>query len=191
MSKNNQTSSAKTIAYCALLAAMSIVLARVVGIPIMMDVRLSLEAIPIMLAGFFFGPLAGGLVGFVADFIGSMMSFGFTWFLCFPPIMIGVATGLFRRYLAGKKSLGRWLLVQVPMFAFAYVFWQGFTLTCAYGGDGAFWENYLARIGMRSIQFSITVLVDVILIQLLLQTKIFRQMGLTAPKKREEEGFQS
>mgnify|MGYP000077278605 FL=1 len=53
---------------CALLTAVSVVLARFL-IPTPNEVtRFSLEAVPIFLAGMLFGPLPGALTGFAADF---------------------------------------------------------------------------------------------------------------------------
>jgi len=176
---NQKRMTTKVVVYCALFATMSIVLARLLGIPIMADTRISLEAIPIMLAGVFFGPLAGALVGFVADFLGSLMSFGFTPMLCLPPIMVGFGIGLFRKYLLQKQSLLRWYAVSVPLFAVAYVLWQSFALTHVFGGTGAFWENYVMRLGLRSLQFSVTVIVDVLIIHLLFKAKVFRNLELT------------
>ena len=56
----------RTLVVSAVLAAISVVLARLI-IP-MPDVstRFSLEAVPIFLAGMFFGPIPGALVGFSA-----------------------------------------------------------------------------------------------------------------------------
>ena len=60
----------KTIAYCALLAAVSIIMARLLSYAQPGGVRWSLDKFPLFLAGMLFGPLAGGLTGFVADFTG-------------------------------------------------------------------------------------------------------------------------
>ncbi len=59
---------------CALLTALSVVLARLLTIIPSEVSRFSLEAVPILLAGLLFGPLPGAAVGFAADFIG----------VCFP-----------------------------------------------------------------------------------------------------------
>ena len=61
----------RTLVVSAVLAAISVVLARLI-IP-MPDVstRFSLEAVPIFLAGMFFGPIPGALVGFSEDHVSS------------------------------------------------------------------------------------------------------------------------
>ena len=70
---------------CALLTAVSVVLARFL-IPTPNEVtRFSLEAVPIFLAGMLFGPLPGALTGFAADFIGCLFSpYGYNPIFCVP-----------------------------------------------------------------------------------------------------------
>ena len=95
----------KTLAYCALLAALSVVLARFLIPMPNVTTRFSIEAVPIFLAGMLFGPMAGGLVGFSADLVGCLFSgYGYNPLFCLPPILYGVFGGVFRRYLAQKFS---------------------------------------------------------------------------------------
>ena len=73
----------RTLVVSAVLAAISVVLARLI-IP-MPDVstRFSLEAVPIFLAGMFFGPIPGALVGFSADLVGCLFSgYGYNPLFC-------------------------------------------------------------------------------------------------------------
>lgn len=170
--------SIRTIAYCALLTAMSIVLARVLGLPISNDVRISFEAIPIILSGLLFGPVAGGLVGFCADLLGSLMTFGFTPMLCLPPILVGVCFGFVGKWLRRKMTLPRLLVSLLVIFFGAYVFWQSFALTYVFGGEKTFWQNYLVRVGMRSIQFFLTAIADGLIVHLLFNRNIFCRLGL-------------
>ena len=95
----------RTLAVCALLAAVSVVLARLV-IPMPNETtRFSLEAIPIFIAGMLFGPLPGALVGFVADFVGCLFSgYGYNPLFCVPPILYGLSAGLFRPLLLKKTT---------------------------------------------------------------------------------------
>ena len=79
---NKQTTipvmSTRNLAYCALLAALSVVLARLIIPMPNATTRFSIEAVPIVLAGILFGPMPGALVGFCADFVGTLFSgFGF------------------------------------------------------------------------------------------------------------------
>lgn len=56
----------------ALLTALTIVLARFLAFQIQI-LRISLEFIPILIAAILFGPLAGGIVGAVADVLGYVI----------------------------------------------------------------------------------------------------------------------
>ncbi len=57
---------------CSLLVALSIVCGKFLQFPVGEALRFSFENLPILLAGMVFGPLAGALVGTVADLIGCL-----------------------------------------------------------------------------------------------------------------------
>ena len=84
MQKNRRVMTVKTVASCALLAAISVVMARLLSFSTPDGIRWSLDKFPLFLAGMLFGPLMGGLTGFTADLLGSVLQFGFNPFLC-PP----------------------------------------------------------------------------------------------------------
>ena len=84
-----------SLTVCALLTALSVVLARVLTLIPAETTRISLEAVPIVLAGLLCGPLPGALVGFAADLIGCLISpFGYNPIFCVPPILYGLLAGL-------------------------------------------------------------------------------------------------
>ena len=86
----------KTVSFCALFAALSVVFARLIGLMPDAASRFSIEAVPIFLAGMFFGPLAGGMVGFVADFVGCLFSpNGYNPVFCVPAVLY-VTAAVFR-----------------------------------------------------------------------------------------------
>ena len=81
-----QRMATRTLAYCALMAALSVVMARLFSLMPEESSRFSIESIPIFLSGIFFGPLAGGLVGFTADFVGCLFSpYPYNPLFCLPP----------------------------------------------------------------------------------------------------------
>lgn len=73
---------------CANLAAISIVLGKYLAINVDQYIRISFESLPVIAGGFFFGPVAGALIGIVADLLGCIMV-GFT---VNPIITLGAGT---------------------------------------------------------------------------------------------------
>lgn len=168
----------KTLTYCALLAALSVAMARLFGLMPNEYSRFSIESIPTFLAGVLFGPLAGGLVGFVSDFVGTLFSgYGYNPMFCLPPILYGVCGGLFRRYLAKKLSLLRLLLAYAVPVLLGSVLWQSFALDFVYD------LGFVLLLSTRSVQFSITLVINVVIVNLLFRTKMFNHMGVWPPKQ--------
>ncbi len=152
---------------CALLTALSVVLARLLTIIPSEVSRFSLEAVPILLAGLLFGPIPGGAVGFAADFIGCLFSpFGYNPIFCLPPILYGVWAGLLRRYIWRRPSLYRVALAVFPAAVVGSVLWQSMALALVYGG-AAKWPYFLTRLAGRSVQFAVTGCIDTLLVWLL------------------------
>lgn len=178
----------RTMTYCALLAALSVVLARLIGLMPDAASRFSIEAVPIFLSGMFFGPLAGGMVGFVADFVGCMFSpYGFNPVFCIPPILYGVFAGLFRPYLEKGVTLLRLFVSFLPPVVLGSLLYQSAMLSWFYfkGSRGSFLQGYLFYLGSRGIQFAIVIVLDVVLIRLLFKSGIFQRMGLWTSKERK------
>ena len=175
MKKSKRVLSTKTLAYCALLAALSVVLARLVIPMPAADTRFSIEAVPIFLAGMLFGPLPGALVGFVADFVGCLFSpYGYNPLFCLPPILYGLFAGLLRRFLCTSISpirVGLSLLFPVILGSILY---QSMALSYVYF-DGGLWEGFLYYITARTIQFGITLVLDTVVIYLLCKSKLFHR----------------
>ena len=82
----------------ALLAALSAVLGKYLQVPSGDSIRLSLENLPILMAGIFFGPLVGGMVGVTADLLGCLMV-GYTVnpIIAVGATLIGVLSGIIAR----------------------------------------------------------------------------------------------
>ena len=120
---------------CALLTALSVILARLLTIIPSEISRFSLEAVPILLAGLLFGPVPGAAVGFAADFIGCLFSpFGYNPIFCLPPILYGLWAGLLRGYAWTKPTVWRVALAVFPAALCGSVLWQSAALALVYGG---------------------------------------------------------
>ena len=168
----------RTLVSCALLAAVSVVLARFI-IPMPNETtRFSIEAVPIFLAGMLFGPLPGALVGFVADFVGCLFSgYGYNPMFCVPPILYGLAAGLFQPMLVKKTSVWTIALAFLPALVFGSVLYQSGALALVYGGASkqAF---FLAQLASRSVQFAVTGVLDVLLVWVLCRSRVFTAAGV-------------
>ncbi len=158
-----------SLTVCALLTALSVVLARVLTLIPAETTRISLEAVPIVLAGLLCGPLPGALVGFAADLIGCLISpFGYNPIFCVPPILYGLLAGLLRRYVLEKPTLPRTALAFFPAALIGSILWQSMALALVYGGD-AKQAFFLTKLVSRSIQFALTGGVDTLIVWLLLR----------------------
>ncbi len=91
---------------CSLLVAVSIVCGKFLQFPVGEALRFSLENLPILLSGMAFGPLAGALVGTVADLIGCLaVGYAINPLVTLGAAAIGLVGGSVYR-LAGRLSLG-------------------------------------------------------------------------------------
>ena len=178
----------RNLAYCALLAALSVVLARLIIPMPNVTTRFSIEAVPIFLAGMLFGPMAGGLVGFSADFVGCLFSgYGYNPLFCLPPILYGVFGGVFRRWLGEKTSLLRLGAAFLVPVVLGSILWQSAALSFVYNSKGSFQASLVYFLTTRSIQFAVTLVLDVLLIYLLLRTKVFERMGIWPPVAKDKK----
>ena len=99
----------RTMIIMALLAALGAVFSAFLSVELnftgVKTVELSLTPLPVMLAGIFFGPLAGGIVGFVADTAGFFMGLqmgAYNPVFSLTMALFGVIAGVF--YMRSKKN---------------------------------------------------------------------------------------
>ena len=180
MSKISRKSgwSVRSIAICALLTALSVVLARLL-IPMPSETtRFSIESVPIFIAGMLFGPLPGALTGFAADFIGCLFTpYGYNPIFCVPPILYGLCAGLFRPWLTKKVSPLRIAAAFLPAIVLGSILYQSGSLALIYGGESktAF---FVAKLASRSVQFAVTGVLDVLLVWALCRSRVFTAAGV-------------
>lgn len=180
----------KTLVYCAFLTAIGVVLARLMSIVPTEVSRFSIEAVPTVLAGLFFGPIAGALTGFAADFIGCLFSpYGFNPIFSLPPILYGLTAGFFRPMVEKKSNFLTLLLTILPAALFGSVLWQSFALAFVYSGREVLLESFLAHLTTRSVQFAVTAVLDAMILSLLFRAKIFTRLGLWGKTMEETLSF--
>ena len=148
-------------------------------------VRWSADKFPLFLAGMLFGPVLGGLTGFVADFLGSILQFGFNPFLCPPAIAYGLFGGLMRHFIRKNPNILRLGLSYLLPIVVGSILYQSAALSYFYF-EGTFWAGFVYYLGTRTFQFSIMLVVEVAIVYLLLKTNMFTRMGLWTPGKEEK-----
>lgn len=177
--------SVRSIAICALLTALSVILARLL-IPMPNEsTRFSIEAVPIFVAGMLFGPLPGAFTGFAADFISCLFSpYGYNPIFCVPPILYGLCAGLMRPWLTKRVSPVRIAVGFLPAVVLGSILYQSGALALIYGGE-AKTAFFITKLATRSVQFAITGVLDVLLVWALCRSRVFTAAGVwpTAAKK--------
>lgn len=104
MEKNKTTFDIRTLIFLALLAAMQIVLSKVVSIDIGFA-RVTISNLPVILAGLWFGPIAGGTCGLVADVLGCFLKgFGVNPLITLSTMIWGIIPALMRPLMKGSKT---------------------------------------------------------------------------------------
>ena len=167
----------KTLTSMALLAALEVVFARVIPMPVA-TVRFSIEAVPIVLAGLLFGPVPGMIVGFVGDAVGTLFSsYGFNPVFSVPPILLGLSAGLLRPLVIRRTSYLRILASFLPAVIVGSILWQSYWLSFFYGTN-----TFIGFLSARSLQFAITSLVNAAIIFGMFKTRMFESLGLWPPK---------
>lgn len=176
--------STTAMACCALLAALSVVFARLLSFAPSPTMRWSFDKFPLFLAGMFFGPVAGGLTGFAADTVGCLFSpYGINPIFSIPAILYGVCGGLFRYVLARKPSILRLILAYLFPVVLGSVLYQSAALAFVYNPT-TFWTSMTINLGMRSLQFAVVGTAEVAAIYLLLKTRVFEHAKLWPPVRR-------
>ncbi len=177
----------KTLAVCAMLAALSVIFARLIIPMPNAFTRFSIEAIPIFIAGVLFGPLAGGIVGFVADLVGCLFSgYGYNPLFCVPPILYGVLPGLLRFLLFKKTDIWRIALAYLPPVVIGSILYQSWSLAFVYNTKGSFSASFSYFLTTRSVQFAVTFVIDAVLTWLLFRSRLFERAGLWKEHKEEK-----
>lgn len=182
--RNNISQSTRRLTFCALFAALAVVLTRLLSYAPTPSARYSLGDIPIFLGGIFFGPLAGGLVGFGSDLIGAVLfsPHGYNPLLCAPAILYGVIGGLFHKVLVKKFSLIRLAVAfLIPAILGSFLI-QSFVMAKLFP-TGDYMTSLLYYLTTRGVQYAIVSVVDITLIYLLIRSRIFDKVGIWPPQK--------
>lgn len=152
----------RTLTLLAMLTAVSIILARFLGFYITDSVRVSFEYFPIILAGVLFGPLAGAVVGGLADFLGATLLSGLGFFppVIVGPILAGLLSGIFAKYVfkGSLDSLWKAILTAAIPDLLANLLWGTFSLSLLYHSP------FFAFLALRTPMKLVITVVDTVLV---------------------------
>ena len=137
--------SLRTLVVSSIFVALSIILGKYLAIPVGNIMRFSFESLPVLLAGFSFGPLVGMAVGIVADLFGSLLR-GYD-------INLTVTLGAAVIGLGGGHTME--LMMRFPQLA-KRITCMPKPIADPFGGDEATYEACLAEIvaGVRDLLFA-------------------------------------
>ncbi len=163
------------LCFAAILAAMSIVLGKFLQIPNPFQefIRISFENLPIMLAGFALGPIAGALVGTVADLLGCLL-YGYT----INPIItlggasVGLVSGFISNYLIKRPLILKVTVSVTAAHIIGSVLIKSAGLAMWYLSkyELGYWEF----VAWRLINYIIVAVAECIIIYLLFKNRAFR-----------------
>ena len=169
MKKSKENSlSVRKIAIMAMLAAVSIICGKYLAINLGEALRFSLENMPIIFAGMVFGPIAGAIVGGVADAVGCLMV-GYTInpVVTLGAVAIGAVGGVIPMLLKNKK-MPQGLVTAISVFCAHLI---GSVLIKTPG----LWAYYSMPFGIlllwRMLNYLIVGIIDGVVIQALLSSK--------------------
>lgn len=154
-----------SLALMGVFVALSIVFTRLLVLPIGTSLRFTLGNIPILLSGVWFGPLAGAVIGFASDFLGTVLfpiQGAYMPIFAISPILMGVMPWFFKKMLLQKISWPRVGIMTLVCYIVSNMFWTTFCITVINGG-GAFWELFIIRapmaLGMAAVDATVLFIV--------------------------------
>jgi ECF transporter S component (folate family) len=159
-----KTITPKRLSILAMFIALQIVLSKFLMLQLAPSVRLSIDSVPILLAGIWFGPIAGGLVGALADSLGTILfPTGGAYFplLTVAFLLIGVVSGFLSRIVKVKQSLLRIALIVIPAEIVGSYFFKSFALSLLVG------VPFSGMLAARALPVSIIMIVNTVFVTLL------------------------
>ena len=137
----------RNVSMMGVLIALDIVATRFLGFSAL-TIRISFGSVFIILAGLWFGPVEGALVGGIADTLGCLIAgTGFYPPLMISPIVLGILIGLGRPWFLKKVGIARLGILIGGSYMMTTLFIASWALSMLYGSP------YLALVASRIPQY--------------------------------------
>lgn len=161
----------KLVATLAMLSAISIICGKYLAINGGNFMRFSLENMPIIFAGMAFGPIAGAVVGVVADLIGCVLMgwVPIPWVTvgaAFIGIIAGVANPLMKKY-----KVPAWLITTIVVFCAHLI---GSVLIKTIGLSSFYNMQYSPLLLWRLLNYLVVGIIDGFVVHFLLKNKAIK-----------------
>ena len=173
---------------CALLAAMSIVLGKYLAIGIGDVIRISLENLPVMVAGFAFGPIAGLAVGVVADLVGCVLvGYAINPIITVGAAVIGLISGIYRYLPTGGRNSARFIRITATVFVTHAI---GSVIIKTFGLAAFYDMPFIALMLWRALNYLIVGLAEALaLYSLFSSAGVTREINRILPRRaRQNKG---
>ncbi|MEZ4508699.1 MAG: folate family ECF transporter S component [Eubacteriales bacterium] len=166
----------KRLILMAMFVALQIVLSKFLMLQLSGSIRLSIDSVPILLAGIWFGPIAGGIVGAFADLLGTLLFP--TVGAYYPPLtiaffLIGFSAGLISIATRKLRSVFRAALIVVPSELIGSFLFKSIALSLLIGIP-------FCHARRAALPVAIVMVVNTILV-----TVLDRMLGAKATQERE------
>ena len=151
----------KTLTISAMLVAISTVIAAICklvpGLSLGPGLRITLENLPIVLAGVMFGPVIGACVGAAADIVSSIATGqDFLIFITIGALSVGLVAGIFSKYIVKKRGILRFIVADIAAQIVGSMIIKTFVLYFMFGSIVFFRiPIYLGIIVVEIIIFSV------------------------------------
>ncbi|HWQ07148.1 MAG TPA: folate family ECF transporter S component [Feifaniaceae bacterium] len=154
----------KRLTLMAMLIALQIILSKFLMLQLTDSIRLSIDSVPILLAGLWFGPVAGGVVGALADLLGTVLfptAGAYFPLLTVAFFLIGAVSGLLSLTMRNRPAFLRAIVCVIPAELIGSFLFKSFALSTLYG------IPFLGMLAARALPVSAVAVVNTLLVSLL------------------------
>ncbi len=154
----------KRLSLMAMLVALQIVLSKILMLQWTDSIRFSIDSVPIILAGVWFGPIAGGIVGALGDLLGTVLfptTGAYYPLLTVAFMIIGVVAGLLSYAVKTRPVTVRAVACVIPAELAGSFLFKSFALCTLYG------LPFSTMLGIRILPVAIIMVVDSLLVGVL------------------------
>lgn len=164
------------LCFAGILSAMSLILGKFLQIPNPFQdfIRISFENLPIIIAGFSLGPIAGALVGTVADLIGCVLyGYSINPIITVGAASVGLVSGFISNYVIKKALLVRVIVSTALAHIVGSVLIKSSGLAVWYLSkyELGYWEF----VAWRLLNYALVATAECVIIYLLLKNPAFQR----------------